>query len=139
MDAVSEGLLRKNEIEKRVTAIRAEKARLEREIKALNEQAESILLRGSELSQALQARVRESWFRHPDHLDEMSFEEKREMLKSIFIPRIGKRPGGIYLGKKSTGQWYFNIEGAFPTYSDIIDFIFSVRTGTILNRSSTTP
>lgn len=140
VEAVAKGILTDDEIEKRASKIRGEKARLEKDIKELTEQADSVLLKVDEFSRALLARMKESWLRHPDHLQEMSFEKKREMLKTIFIPRIGsERPSGIYLAKKDKGRWYFTIEGVFPTYCDIIDFNFSVRTGTILKRSSTTP
>lgn len=64
-------------------------------------------------------RTMEDVFQSPEHLQEMSFDDKRKMLQMMFEGRDsdGKRHG-VYLYKDDTNKkqpWYFEIRGNFVT------------------------
>ena len=59
-------------------------------------------------------RVKESYFHSEAHLKEMTFQDKRELLQSIFSgnDNEGNRYG-VYVEKKGGKDWLYTIRGTF--------------------------
>ena len=62
----------------------------------------------------LMQRVKESYFHSEAHLKEMTFQDKRELLQSIFSgnDNEGNRYG-VYVEKKGGKDWLYTIRGTF--------------------------
>ena len=62
----------------------------------------------------LMQRVKESYFHSETHLKEMTFQDKRELLQSIFsgTDNEGNRYG-VYVEKKGGKDWLYTIRGTF--------------------------
>lgn len=61
--------------------------------------------------------IEHSYLGTEEHFAEMSFEDKKRMLKVLFDGRdLEGRRYGIYLEKKPGGEVHFTIRGNFPEW-----------------------
>ncbi len=68
--------------------------------------------------------VERSYLRSDAHLEEMTMEDKRNLLEAIFVNRKAHRDeeNGIFIAKRPDGRWYFEIRGSvFPGINGVLE------------------
>ncbi len=111
---IAEEVISDDDAKEILTNYRKREGLLVEEIEAINERLkmmpskEAISMRAQ-----LASRVMESWLRHKGHLDEMTFDDKRGFLQSVFDGKDpeGKRYG-VYLEKNKDG-FIYTLYGVF--------------------------
>jgi len=120
IDYIGDGLLSKAEAKAKMEDVRLKEASIKTEIDAIDSQL--VDMPTAELTRhraRLIELTMERVFRSPSRLKRMSFEERRELVKSFFSGKDTKgQRWGVYVAKDSKGAVNYEIRGMFQTFQD---------------------
>ena len=125
VDLAAKGSLTDSDIKDKMAKLRDREQKLKDQIEIHRAKCEIVPdFKAATRKTNLLLRLRQNILRSHNHLEEMTFEEKRELLQAAFAgtDAEGKRYG-VYINKNKTGNWIYTITGIFQDVKGSIHHI----------------
>ena len=138
IDAISEGIIEKSDVKEKMDVLREKESLIQNDLQMtesklgslpseeqIKNRAKVISLfrkkKGGPTKDDMKKLIEHSYLGSEEHLNEMTFDEKREVLQSIFPGKDdqGKRYG-VYLKRNESG-WKYNVKGLLPSVIGTLD------------------